>query len=132
MCEAEDVGRWTVAETRRASRARNPGDRVPRGRSAERQYVVGRDRQNFRTDREARGEGKSSVSVPSHRVRVVRARPDGPAALAGLRDSMQLLGVDISRGDPTRQIRLRVRAGTDTTRIAYLPAGPPVTVQQWS
>jgi M61 glycyl aminopeptidase len=64
--------------------------------------------------------------------RVVRARPGGPAASAGLRDSMQLLGVDISRGDPTRQIRLRVRAGTDTTRIAYLPVGAPVTVQQWS
>ena len=64
--------------------------------------------------------------------RVVRARPGGPAASAGLRDSMALLGVDISRGDPTRQIRLRVRAGTDTTRVAYLPAGLPVTVQQWS
>ena len=64
--------------------------------------------------------------------RVVRARPGGPAASAGLRDSMALLGVDISRGDPTRQIRLRVRAGTDTMRIAYLPVGPPVMVQQWS
>ena len=64
--------------------------------------------------------------------RVVRARPGGPAASAGLRDSMPLLGVDISRGDPTRQIRLRVRAGTDTMRVAYLPAGPPVAVQQWS
>jgi len=64
--------------------------------------------------------------------RVIRARPGGPAASAGLRDSMQLLGVDISRGDPTRQIRLRVRAGTDTTRIAYLPAGAPVMIQQWS
>jgi hypothetical protein len=64
--------------------------------------------------------------------RVVRARPGGPAALAGLRDSMALLGVDITRGDPTRKIRLRVRAGTDTTRVEYLPAGTPVTVQQWS
>jgi predicted metalloprotease with PDZ domain len=64
--------------------------------------------------------------------RVVGARPGGPAASAGLRDSMAILGVDISRGDPARQIRLRVRAGTDTTRIAYLPAGPPMTVQQWS
>jgi hypothetical protein len=64
--------------------------------------------------------------------RVVHARPGGPAALAGLRDSMALLGVDITRGDPTRQIRLRVRAGTDTTRIAYLPVGPAVAVQQWS
>jgi predicted metalloprotease with PDZ domain len=64
--------------------------------------------------------------------RVVRARPGGPAALAGLRDSMALLGVNISRGDPTKQIRLRVRAGTDTTRVEYLPAGSPVMVQQWS
>jgi len=64
--------------------------------------------------------------------RVVHARPDGPASSAGLRDSMLLLGVDISRGDPTRQIRLRVRAGTDTTRIQYLPVGSPVMVQQWS
>ncbi len=64
--------------------------------------------------------------------RVVRARPGGPAASAGLRDSMPLLGVDITRGDPAKQIRLRVRAGTDTALIAYLPAGPPVTVQQWS
>ena len=64
--------------------------------------------------------------------RVVHARPGGPAASAGLRDSMALLGVSISRGDPTKQIRLRVRAGTDTTRIEYLPAGPSVTVQQWS
>jgi len=64
--------------------------------------------------------------------RVVRARPGGPAASAGLRDSMTLLGVDISRGDPARQIRLRVRAGTDTLRVAFLPVGPPVTVQQWS
>ena len=64
--------------------------------------------------------------------RVVRARPGGPAAAAGLRDSMALLGVDISRGDPTRRIKLRVRAGTDTTRVEYLPAGPPVAVQQWS
>ena len=64
--------------------------------------------------------------------RVVRARPGGPAASAGLRDSMALLGVDITRGDPARQIRLRVRAGTDTLRVAFLPVGPPVTVQQWS
>ena len=64
--------------------------------------------------------------------RVVRARPRGPAASAGLRDSMTILGADITRGDPTRQIRLRVSAGTDTTRIQYLPAGPTVAVQQWS
>jgi predicted metalloprotease with PDZ domain len=64
--------------------------------------------------------------------RVVRARPGGPAASAGLRDSMALLGVNITRGDPTKQIRLWVRAGTDTTRIEYLPSGTPVTVQQWS
>jgi predicted metalloprotease with PDZ domain len=64
--------------------------------------------------------------------RVVRARPGGPAASAGLRDSMPLLGVNITRGDPTRQISLRVRDGTDTTRVAYLPAGAPVAVQQWS
>jgi predicted metalloprotease with PDZ domain len=64
--------------------------------------------------------------------RVVRARPGGPAASAGLRDSMAILGVDISRGDPAKRIRLRVRAGTDTTRVEYLPAGPPVMVQQWS
>lgn len=64
--------------------------------------------------------------------RVVHARAGGPAASAGLRDSMALLGVDISRGDPAKKIRLRVRAGTDTTRVEYLPAGPPVTVQQWS
>ena len=64
--------------------------------------------------------------------RVVRARPGGPAASAGLRDSMQILGVDISRGDPTRQIRLRVRAGTDTTRVQYLPVGSPVMLQEWS
>jgi predicted metalloprotease with PDZ domain len=64
--------------------------------------------------------------------RVVRARPGGPAASAGLRDSMQLLGVDISRGDPARPIRLRVRSGADTTRVQYLPVGSPVTVQEWS
>jgi predicted metalloprotease with PDZ domain len=64
--------------------------------------------------------------------RVVRARPDGPAAAAGLRDSMPLLGFSVTRGDPTRQIVLRVRAGKDTTRIQYLPAGAPVNVQQWS
>lgn len=59
-------------------------------------------------------------------------RPGGPAASAGLRDSMPLVGVSITRGDPTRQIALRVRAGTDTTRVEFLRAGPPVTVQQWS
>lgn len=64
--------------------------------------------------------------------RVVRARPGGPAAAAGLRDSMPILGVSITRGDPTRQIMLRVRAGTDTMRVEYLPAGSPVMVQQWS
>ena len=64
--------------------------------------------------------------------RVVRARAGGPAASAGLRDSMQILGVDISRGDPTRQIRLRVRAGTDTTRVQYLPVGSSVMLQEWS
>ena len=64
--------------------------------------------------------------------RVVGARFGGPAAAAGLRDSMRLLGISVTRGDPTRQIELRVRAGTDTTRIQYLPAGVPVSVQQWS
>jgi len=64
--------------------------------------------------------------------RIVRTRADGPAASAGMRDSMAILGMDISRGDPTRQIRMRLRAGADTVRVAYLPVGPPVTVQQWS
>ncbi len=64
--------------------------------------------------------------------RVTRVRPGGPAAAAGLRDSMQILSMAAAPGDATRPIEMRVHAGTDTTRVQYLPAGAPVTLQQWS
>src|SRR5689334_23495443 len=40
-------------------------------------------------------------SLPTRRVTGVR--PGGPAAAAGLRDSMTLAGVDISRGDRSEE-----------------------------
>jgi hypothetical protein len=63
--------------------------------------------------------------------RAVAVRAGGPAAAAGLRDSVTIIGVSVNRGNPAREIALRVVAGTDTTLVHYLP-GSPQAVQQWS
>jgi hypothetical protein len=64
--------------------------------------------------------------------RTTGVRPGGPAAAAGMRESMPIAGVNIYRGDITRPIEIGVRTDSGVVRLRYSPEGERVPVQRWS
>jgi predicted metalloprotease with PDZ domain len=64
---------------------------------------------------------------------VTGVRAGGAAERAGLRNGMKILGASVQRGDPARNLVLRVQNGDVQQQISYLPASAEsVEVQQWS
>ena len=63
--------------------------------------------------------------------RTTRVRPNGPAAIAGMRDSMPIVGVSIYHGDTSKPIQLSVRTDSGVVKLRYSPQGEKVPTQQW-
>ena len=63
--------------------------------------------------------------------RTAGVRPNGPAAIAGMRDLMRIVGVNIYPGDTSKPIELSVRTESGVVKLRYLPQVEKVPVQQW-
>jgi len=75
--------------------------------------------------------GFDAVSLKKGNKIVSGVEPDSEAYKAGLRDSQELVAWSITNGDPTKEIRLKVKASDGERLVEYYPQGGKVSVQQF-
>ena len=76
--------------------------------------------------------GFDRKSVTSDDKKAFGVEPGSEAFKAGLRDGQQLAGWSFDFGDPSKQVRLTIKAEDGKRTLTYYPRGSEVSLQQFS